>query len=198
MSLNLEKESTAKIDINLDLKPLIDFERDLIKRVTYYTSLFIASLGVIIITVLIEGSKVDLSLCIKIIFTLYLVSILAMVAIGNIIWEKINENILRYQTQVLTIDAVYQNLTQADADYYRLLGSKKDSDNLGLDTSDLQVLISTQKKAIEENSQTLEDLKNKLMSNSIHNEWYARIINWNVFISAGLLAIGIICIVAEV
>jgi hypothetical protein len=198
MSLNLEKESTAKIDINSDLKPLIDFERDLIKRVTYYTSLFIASLGVIIITVLIDGSKVDFSLCVKIIFTLYLVSILVMVAIGNIIWEKINENILRYQTQVLVIDAVYQNLTQADADYYRLLGSKKDSDNLGLDTSDLQVLISTQKKAIEENSQTLEGLKNKLMSNSIHNEWYARIINWNVFISAGLLAIGIICIVAEV
>lgn len=188
----------AKIDINLDLKPLIDFERDLIKRVTYYTSLFIASLGAIIITILIEGNEVDFSLYVKIIFTLYLLSILVMIVAGNIIWGKINDNILRYQAKVLDIEAEYEDLLREDAQRYRLLESKESADKARLDTSDLKVLISNQEKTIQEKEKILEDLKNQLMSDSMHNGWYARIINWNILISAGLLALGIIFIVIGV
>jgi hypothetical protein len=163
--------------MSIDLQSLTNYENELIRRVTYYTSLFIGSLTVIIITVLIDGSQTDFSVWIKIIFSAYMISVLNMVLISNLIWQKVSTNTLKYTNYQLGLEYLDMMLSRV----------KENSEN-NTDSADQQRNV----KAINEG---IEKLQNNSLNIPLAGKWYIVLFDWNIIVSTGLLAFGIICIV---
>lgn len=181
--------------MSIDLQPLTNYENELIRRITYYTSLFIGSLTVIIITVLLDGTQKDFSLWVKIIFSIYIISILVMIIVGNIVWQAVNKNALKYNMYALTLEFYNKELLKESENYYKLLNLKKEWIENNIDTSNLDVLILTLEKNIADLKKNIEDWNNSSDSLPLAGKWYIIVFNCNIFTSAGLLALGIIFIV---
>ena len=168
---------------------ILDHYNQFTKRITYYTSLFLGSLGVFMASLFFN---VDISIedTTKIIFIIYLLSLLSMIVIGNIIWKKIDDIALKLSTLFKSITTDYALLSTESEILWKLIRLEEQAKGLGENISSWQKSIVQQKKKIEAIEESIEIL-NKSHTPSLDRKWY-KFFDMNVLITSFSLALGIL------
>ncbi len=215
---NISKEFiTDRLNLmSEELQPIKDHYNQFIKKINYYTSLFIGSLSIIIITPLINQELV-FSNYVKLVFLFYLISVLCMILIGIRSWQRVDSIMLKSRLDLLEGNKMLISLETRFKFYDKSKGLEDKASKIKAqllkfeETTEVQStleqinvqlkeLSSNRKKEEKEISKIEDQILNHFTSNKPTplEEYYPALFNWNIFISVFLLATGIVFIILKI